>query len=191
MVLLLDNYDSFTFNLADYLKSLGAEVKVVRNDAMNIEQLRHLNPDGLVISPGPGRPENSGNLMEVLAHFAGKIPVLGICLGHQAIGLFYGGKLVKTVPQHGKVYEITTLPHPMWQHIAPQHRICRYHSLCLAEPLPDTLQVTARSSDGVVMAMAHKDLDIWGIQYHPEAILTENGHTLLRNWLNLVYLQQN
>lgn len=191
MVLLLDNYDSFTFNLSDYLKSLGAEVTVVRNDAMNAEQLGQLNPEGLVISPGPGRPENSGNLMEVLGYFAGKIPVLGICLGHQAIGMYYGGKLVKTAPQHGKVSEIKTLPHPMWRHIEPIHQVCRYHSLCLAEPLPKTLQVTARSKDGVVMAMTHKDLDIWGIQYHPEAILTENGHTLLRNWLNLVYLQQN
>lgn len=189
MLLLLDNYDSFTFNLYDYLLQLGAEVIVVRNDEYTLDDLKKIEFSALVISPGPGRPEQSGILMEVLAYYIGRIPILGICLGHQAIGLHFGAELTKAPrPMHGKVSKITTINHPMWNEIDKYHDVCRYHSLALSLPLPDTLKVTAMSDDGVVMALAHNEQLIWGLQYHPEAILTENGLNLLKNWLKLIYL---
>ncbi len=189
MVLLFDNYDSFTFNLYDYLLQLGATVVVVRNDEMTLSEIKKLGISGLVISPGPGRPEQSGILMQVLDYFIGKVPILGICLGHQAIGLHFGATLNKApLPMHGKVSIINTSNHTMWSGIKQEHKVCRYHSLALRLPLPKDLVVTATSNDGVVMALAHKVHPIWGLQYHPEAILTENGMYLLKNWLKLIYL---
>ena len=189
MILLLDNYDSFTYNLYDYLLQLGAEVLVVRNDELTLDEIIKLEISALVISPGPGRPEQSGILMEVLDYYKNKIPILGICLGHQAIGLHFGADLVKApLPMHGKVSEISASNHQMWTGIDKYHKVCRYHSLALRLPLPEELEVTAMSEDGVVMALVHKELPIWGLQYHPEAILTENGMSLLKNWLKLIYL---
>jgi anthranilate synthase/aminodeoxychorismate synthase-like glutamine amidotransferase len=189
VVLLLDNYDSFTYNLNDYLLQLGAEVLVVRNDQLTLDEIKKLEISALVISPGPGRPEQSGILMEVLNYYINSIPILGICLGHQAIGLHFGAYLTKAPkPMHGKVSKITTINHPMWEDIDKYHLVCRYHSLALSLPLPKSLMVSAMSDDGVVMALAHNKLPIWGLQYHPEAILTENGLVLLKNWLKLIYL---
>lgn len=189
MVLLFDNYDSFTYNLNDYLLQLGAEVLVVRNDELTLEELIRLDISALVISPGPGRPEQSGILMQVLNHYADKLPILGICLGHQAIGIHFGAELTKApLPMHGKVSLISANNHLMWNGIDKEHQVCRYHSLALSLPLPPMLQVTATSDDGVIMALVHNTLPIWGLQYHPEAILTENGMSLLKNWLKLIYL---
>lgn len=191
MVLLLDNFDSFTWNLKDYLSQLGAEVEVIRNDALTSDQLQQKDWEGLVISPGPGRPEDSPKIKEVLSYCIPAVPVLGICLGHQAIGTYFGAKLVKAEkPMHGKMSEIFPKKHPMFEGYNHPHQVCRYHSLLLGEPWPEALEVTATTQSGEIMALAHKHWPIWGVQYHPEAILTENGHALLRNWLKLVYLQQ-
>jgi anthranilate synthase/aminodeoxychorismate synthase-like glutamine amidotransferase len=190
VVLLLDNYDSFTFNLYDYLLQLDVDVLVVRNDELTLDELIKKNITALVISPGPGRPEKSGILMQILNYYAMKIPILGICLGHQAIGIHFGAELTKApVPMHGKVSKISTNNHIMWSEIDKEHLVCRYHSLALSLPLPEMLQVTAKSDDGLVMALVHNELPIWGLQYHPEAILTENGMSLLKNWVKLIYLQ--
>jgi carbamoylphosphate synthase small subunit len=190
MVLLLDNFDSFTWNLKDYLCQEGAEVQVIRNNEINQEVLEGRKWQGLVISPGPGRPQDVPVIHQMLEHFASKIPVLGICLGHQAIGTYFGASLVKaSQPMHGKLSEIIPSSHAMFEGFQYPHYVCRYHSLLLHDPWPVSLEVTATTKSGEIMALAHKQWPIWGVQYHPEAILTENGHTLLRNWLKLVYLQ--
>ncbi len=189
VVLLMDNFDSFTFNLRDYLEQCGAEVDVVRRDKITEEHLKNSNYSGLVISPGPGQPFDHPEMKSVLDAFVYRKPVLGICLGHQAIGCYFGARLVRTEPMHGKISLIQTENHTMYRDIPSQHRVCRYHSLILEDPLPDDLYITARSDSGLIMGLAHKHLPVFGVQYHPEAILTENGLTLLRNWLNLVYLQ--
>lgn len=191
MVLLLDNFDSFTWNLKDYLLSEGAEVLVIRNNEITEEILCDTRWKGLVISPGPGRPDDTPVLKQALNAFFPNRPVLGICLGHQAIGMYFNAKLVKSsYPMHGKLSEIYPTKHAMFRNIDFPHSVCRYHSLLLDNPWPEELEVTARTKSGEIMAFAHKQWPVWGVQYHPEAILTENGHTLLRNWLNLVYLQQ-
>jgi anthranilate synthase component 2 len=191
MLLLLDNYDSFTYNLKDYLEQLGAHVLVVRNDERTIAELNKLPIQGIVISPGPGKPEHSGVLMELISYYHTRIPMLGICLGHQAIGQFFGAKLDKAKePVHGKTSKIIVSDHPMFHNMPTTFKVCRYHSLLLKTPLPEPLDVTAHTEDGTIMAMAHKTLPIWGVQYHPEAILTENGLQLLRNWFSLIGLTQ-
>lgn len=189
VVLLLDNFDSFTFNLRDYLEQCGAEVDVVRRDKITEQHLGNNEYAGLVISPGPGRPFDFPEMRLVLDKFIPTKPVLGICLGHQAIGCYFGAQLIRTEPMHGKTSRLITENHLMYQGIPQNHSVCRYHSLILADPLPDILEVTARTDTGLIMGLAHKHLPVYGVQYHPEAILTENGLTLLRNWLNLVYLR--
>ncbi|MBI1308032.1 MAG: aminodeoxychorismate/anthranilate synthase component II [Bacteroidetes bacterium] len=186
-VLLYDSYDSFTYNLKDYLEQEGAVVKVVCNDELSLEEIIKIKPNGLVISPGPRHPEASGNLMEVLNHFYDKIPVLGVCLGHQAIGIKFGFRLVRNgYPMHGKVSDILRREDQLFKEIPEKFQVCRYHSLVLAGESPEELQILATASDGSIMAIRHKEFPVWGVQYHPEAILTEYGHELMRNWFEVV-----
>jgi anthranilate synthase component 2 len=191
MLLLIDNYDSFTYNLAQYLGELGQEVRVVRNDKITVEEIGKLAPARIVISPGPCTPNEAGVSLEVIARLGGKIPILGVCLGHQAIGQAYGGKVVRAPKvMHGKTSLIahtskrlfTNLPNPM--------QATRYHSL-VVEPqsLPDVLEIDARvdaaAGEGEIMALSHKTLPVWGVQFHPESILTVDGKRLLTNFLEL------
>lgn len=183
MLLLIDNFDSFTHILADLLRQTGEELTVVRNDSL-LEELFCLPINGLVLSPGPGTPECAGNLLNILDYFYDKVPVLGVCLGHQAIGEFFGAKLVKNVvPTHGKVHPIRKVNrHVLTGSLPEEFKVTRYHSLQLAE-LPEGLSVLLETMSGEIMAMAHCKLPILGIQYHPEAYLTEFGLELVNNWV--------
>jgi len=182
-VLLVDNYDSFTYNLAQALEVLGAEVVTVRNDAVPAGELPSFSPTHLVISPGPGIPAGSGVTLEAVRLFAGHIPVLGVCLGHQAIGQCFGARLVRAPrPVHGKVSLIAHDGETIFQGLANPFQATRYHSLMLTEVRPP-LTVSARSEDGLVMAVRHRDLGIEGVQFHPESILTPEGEKLLANFI--------
>ena len=185
MLLLLDNYDSFTFNLAQYFMELGEDVHVVRNDELSVEQALALNPQRVCISPGPGRPGGAGISLELIAACAGKLPVLGVCLGHQAIAEHFRGNVVHAPTlMHGKTSEIHHESAGVFHGLPSPFKATRYHSLTVeAASLPDCLEVTARTDDGVIMGLRHKELAIEGVQFHPEAILTEHGHKLLQNWL--------
>lgn len=181
MILLLDNYDSFTYNLVDYFAQLSVEVEVKRNDAP-MEEIVAQNYSAVVLSPGPEKPHTAGRLMEVANHYLGKTPVLGICLGHQAIGLAYGAVLEKALkPMHGKLSQITTEEGVLFQGLPKTIDVVRYHSLILSE-IPFPFNITAKTLDGEVMAIESKELMACGIQFHPEAILTEYGLEMLRNW---------
>lgn len=185
MLLLLDNYDSFTFNLAHYLAELGQDVRVLRHDAVTVAEVLELAPQRVVISPGPGRPENAGITMALLAALAGKVPILGVCLGLQAIGLHYGARVIHA-PEivHGRTSPVTHEGKGLFKGLPSPLAATRYHSLCLdPSSLPACLEVTARTQDGTIMAARHRELAIEGVQFHPEAILTEHGHVMLRNWL--------
>jgi anthranilate synthase/aminodeoxychorismate synthase-like glutamine amidotransferase len=185
-VLVIDNYDSFTYNLVQYLGELGAEVQVVRNDAASIESIESLHPDRIVISPGPGRPEQAGVTMDAIRHFGSTVPILGVCLGHQAIGAVFGGSVVRaTVPMHGKTSTIEHDGRGVFAGIAGPFTASRYHSLVVAdEGLPADLEVTARTrEDGTIMGLRHVRWPIHGVQFHPESILTAEGRRLLRNFL--------
>ena len=184
-ILVLDNYDSFVFNLVQYLGELGAEPLVHRSDALTIDEIEQIEPDGVLISPGPGRPEDAGLSNEVITHFAGRIPVFGVCLGHQCIGQVFGGEVVRA-PQimHGKTSLVrhdgkgvfTGLPDPL--------EATRYHSLVVdREGLPDCFTITAEAADGTIMGLRHRDLPLEGVQFHPESILTMGGHDLLASFL--------
>lgn len=179
-IFLLDNFDSFTYNLVDYLHRCGAEVVVKRNN----EDCGDLSGyDGIVLSPGPSIPENSGNLNQVISDYFGKVPMLGVCLGFQAIGQFLGAKLCRLEhPVHGKKSEISCVAHPMYLRIPERHFVARYHSLYLKN-LPECLELTAETRDKIPMAFAHKELPVWGVQYHPEAVLSEYGLIFIKNWL--------
>ncbi|MDW7746494.1 aminodeoxychorismate/anthranilate synthase component II [Halomonas sp.] len=189
-VLMIDNYDSFTYNVVQYLGELGAEVVTHRNDAMTLEEIEALAPSHLVISPGPCTPDEAGISMAAIRRFAGRIPVLGICLGHQAIGQVYGGKVVRA-PQvmHGKTSRIRHLGQGVFEGLEDPLEVTRYHSLVVArEGLPDCLEVTAWCDDddvtpGLIMGLRHRELDVEGVQFHPESILTRQGHELLANFL--------
>ena len=186
MILVIDNYDSFTYNLVQYLGELGAEVQVVRNDAASIESIASLHPDRIVISPGPGRPEQAGVTMDAIRHFGSTVPILGVCLGHQAIGAVFGGSVVRaTVPMHGKTSTIEHDGRGVFAGIAGPFTASRYHSLVVAdEGLPADLEVTARTrEDGTIMGLRHVRWPIHGVQFHPESILTAEGRRLLRNFL--------
>jgi len=184
-ILLIDNYDSFTYNLYDYLLQLGVECEVVRNDAITIQGIRRYAPDGLVFSPGPERPEQAGILLSCIRSFRGEIPMLGICLGHQAMGLDAGAQLVHASrPVHGQTSLITTEIHPLFEGLPRTFEVMRYHSLILQDIPPDTFEVIARTEDGIIMAMAHRHLSMIGIQFHPESILTPHGLRILSNWLS-------
>jgi anthranilate synthase/aminodeoxychorismate synthase-like glutamine amidotransferase len=182
-VLLIDNYDSFTFNLAQALEVLGAEVVTVRNDAVEPDALPFFDPTHLVISPGPGTPSGSGVTMEAVRIFAGKVPVLGVCLGHQAIGQCFGADLVRAPrPVHGKVSNISHDSQTIFQGLESPFEATRYHSLML-EAIPAELEVSARSGDGLVMGVRHRHMPVEGVQFHPESILTPCGDALLGNFL--------
>ncbi|MFD2200247.1 anthranilate synthase component II [Shivajiella indica] len=183
MVLLIDNFDSFSHMLADYLRQLGMELHIVRND-VDPTQLLNYEWEALILSPGPESPQKAGNLMGILEHFVFKIPVLGICLGHQAIGEFFGGKLVKSQrPAHGKVHRVYRQNiHPLLENFPESFEVTRYHSLEIQD-LPEDLEVLLRTKEGEIMAIAHKNLPVIGIQYHPEAYLTQFGLEILNNWL--------
>ena len=181
-ILVLDNYDSFTYNLVQYLGELGAEPVVVRNDSMSVAELLALKPDAVLLSPGPGRPENSGVLCEAITAFAGVAPVLGVCLGHQAIGHVYGAQVV-SAPEllHGKTSEVHHTGEGIFAGSPSPITATRYHSLIIErETLPAELVVTAHTQDGMIMGVRHRTLDVEGVQFHPESILTTRGHDLLK-----------
>lgn len=185
MILMIDNYDSFVYNLVQYLMSLNEEVRVVRNDAISIEAIESMNPDMIVLSPGPRTPNESGICLEIVEKLAGKYPILGICLGHQTIGQVFGAKVVKaSVPVHGKVHTIQHTDTGVFKGLNNPLKVTRYHSLIIErESLPSTLEVTAWTEIGEIMGIKHKTLMIEGVQFHPEAILTEQGMELLNNFL--------
>ncbi|RBW49041.1 anthranilate synthase component II [Marinobacter sp. F3R11] len=190
MLLMIDNYDSFTYNVVQYLAELGADVQVHRNDEITVAQIEALNPERLVISPGPCTPNEAGVSMEVIRHFAGKIPILGICLGHQAIGQVFGGNIIRAGRvMHGKVSPVFHNDTGVFRGLSNPLQATRYHSLAIEQSsLPECLEMTAwtRNSDGSVeeiMGVRHKTLAIEGVQFHPESIMSEEGHELLRNFL--------
>ncbi len=187
MLLLIDNYDSFTYNLYQYLSELGEEVKVVRNDQASVEDLDLMQPARVVISPGPSRPAKAGISMDAIRHFAGRIPVLGVCLGHQCIGEVYGGTVAGAGEiKHGKTSMITHDSKGVFAGLPNPFEAVRYHSLAIMpDTVPDVLEVTARSESGVIMGVRHKTLLVEGVQFHPEGILTGPGKQLLQNFLNM------
>lgn len=183
---MIDNVDSFTYNLVQYLGELGAEVSTVRNDAVSVEALAAMKPDGVVISPGPCTPNEAGVSLGAIGHFGGKVPVLGVCLGHQAIGMHFGARLVRAGRvMHGKVDAISHDGRGIFAGLPPRFEVVRYHSLALRD-LPDVLEPTAWSDDGELMGLRHRGLDIEGVQFHPESIASEHGHQLLANFLERV-----
>ena len=184
-ILVIDNYDSFVYNLVQYLGELGAEPIVVRNDELTVEDAVAVNPDGVLLSPGPGRPEDAGILCAAITAFAGKTPVFGVCLGHQAIGHVFGGKVVRA-PElvHGKTSMINHEGLGVFAGLDSPLAATRYHSLVVErESLPSSLEVTASTSDGMIMGMRHREFDVEGVQFHPESVLTQHGHDLVRNFL--------
>ena len=185
MLLMIDNYDSFTYNLVQYLAEIGQEVKVVRNDKISIEEINKLNPQYIVISPGPCTPNEAGISLELIKAFKGKIPILGVCLGHQSIGQAFGGKIIHAKQlMHGKTTLISHNDTGVFHNLPNPFTATRYHSLAIEEEsLPDCLEITARAEDGEIMGVRHKDLAIQGVQFHPESFLTEHGHKLLKNFL--------
>ena len=185
MLLMIDNYDSFTFNLVQYFGELGQDVRVFRNDQITVEGIAELKPDHLVLSPGPCSPAEAGICVEAIRHFAGKVPLLGVCLGHQAIGAALGGKVVRAqVQMHGKASTIRTDQQGVFRGLPEQFSVIRYHSLAIERAsLPAELVVTATSEDGEIMGVRHGELAVEGVQFHPESILSEHGHALLKNFL--------
>ena len=185
MLVLIDNYDSFTYNLYQYLSELGAEVRVIRNDAVTVEQLEELEPDRIVISPGPGNPDDAGVSCDLIRHFAGRLPVLGVCLGHQCIGAAFGAVVSGAGEiRHGKVSSIRHDGRGIFAGLPNPFDAIRYHSLAVTPAsVPQALEVSAVSDSGVVMGLRHRTFAIEGIQFHPESIMTEPGKDLLRNFL--------
>jgi anthranilate synthase/aminodeoxychorismate synthase-like glutamine amidotransferase len=188
MLLVIDNYDSFTYNLVQYIGELGAEMKIFRNDEITVDEIESdLKPEKILISPGPGTPDAAGISLEVLDRFAENIPILGVCLGHQAIGQHFGGKVVRAPePVHGKPVEVRHDGKTIFDGIDGSFNAGRYHSLVVERAsLPECLEISAESPDGLIMAMRHKQLKVEGVQFHPESILTEHGKRMLRNFLSL------
>jgi anthranilate synthase component 2 len=185
-LLMIDNYDSFTYNIVQYFGELGAEVDVVRNDEISIEEIAARRPDRLVISPGPCSPKEAGISVAAIEHFAGKLPILGVCLGHQAIGAAFGGTIVRAQQlMHGKTSVITTTQQGVFAGLPAQFTVNRYHSLSIQRSsCPAELEITAWTDDGEIMGVRHKSLAIEGVQFHPESILTEHGHAMLKNFLD-------
>jgi anthranilate synthase/aminodeoxychorismate synthase-like glutamine amidotransferase len=183
-ILLLDNYDSFTYNLYQYLCELGADVEVARNDEITIDEIAAKSLDGIVVSPGPSRPENAGISLAVIERFGPTTPILGVCLGHQSIGMVYGGEVITVEPVHGKKSAVDHRGVGCFEGLPTPIDAGRYHSLAIArDSLPDSLELTATSADGLVMGIRHREHPVEGIQFHPESILTEDGMTMLGNWL--------
>jgi len=186
-VLVVDNFDSFTWNLVQYLQVLGAEVEVYRNDAITVEAIADKAPDALLISPGPCDPSRAGISPDVVRHYAGRLPILGVCLGHQCIGEVFGGRVVSAkMLMHGKTSNIHHQGEGVFRGLPAPFAATRYHSLAVErESLPDALQVTAWTDDGEIMGLRHRDLPLEGVQFHPESILTESGMSLLKNFLEM------
>jgi anthranilate synthase component II len=186
MLLLIDNYDSFTYNLVQYLGELGADVHVHRNDALNLEQIAAWNPTQIVISPGPCTPNEAGISVPLIERFAGTVPILGVCLGHQAIGQAFGGRIVRAERvMHGKVSPVAHDGHGVFAGLPSPLTATRYHSLAIERAsIPACLAITATADDGEIMGVRHREWPVEGVQFHPEAILSEHGHALLRNFLD-------
>lgn len=186
---MIDNYDSFTFNLVQYLGELGEEINVYRNDKITVAQIEAKKPDHLVISPGPCTPNEAGISVSTIKYFAGKIPILGVCLGHQSIGQAFGGNIIRANElMHGKTSILKHDGHTIFKEIPSPLTATRYHSLIIdQESLPDCLEISAETEDGVIMGIRHKDYLIEGVQFHPESILTEHGRQILQNFINLSY----
>jgi anthranilate synthase component II len=187
MILLIDNYDSFTFNLVHYLGGLGADVVVHRNDKISVKDVMAADPDAIVISPGPCTPNEAGICLDLIAHASSTIPMIGVCLGHQAMGQAFGGRVVRApTPVHGKLSEITHQGQGVFRGINGPFKATRYHSLIVERGnLPDALTVTAETDDKLIMGMAHKTLPVHGVQFHPESIASEHGHLILKNFLDI------
>lgn len=190
-ILLLDNYDSFTYNLYDYLLQTGVECSVLRNDVLPLSAFDRLDFEAIVFSPGPKRPADAGLMLPLIERFYKRIPMLGICLGHQAIGEFFGAKLVKAkMPMHGKTTEIRHYGHPLFTDIPERFTVMRYHSLLLESLDGTPLYCMAKTDDGEIMALAHQTLPLMGVQFHPESILTEYGLKMLKNWVGMLRLSR-
>ena len=187
MLLMIDNYDSFTYNLVQYFGELGEDVRVFRNDEITLEGIAELRPDRLVLSPGPCSPAEAGICIDAIRHFTGRLPLLGVCLGHQAIGAALGGKVVRAqVQMHGKLSTIRNDGRGVYGGLPEQFKVVRYHSLAIErESLPATLEVTSTAEDGEIMGVRHRELPLEGVQFHPESILSEHGHALLKNFLDM------
>jgi anthranilate synthase/aminodeoxychorismate synthase-like glutamine amidotransferase len=186
VVLLIDNYDSFTFNLAQYLGELGAPPLVRRNDEISLDEIAALKPAHIVISPGPGRPEDAGISVPLIQRFGPTTPVLGVCLGHQGIGIAFGAQVVRALQlMHGKVSSIQHDGRGVFSGVSQPFVAGRYHSLVVAEPLPDVLEISARTDDGTIMGVRHRTFPVHGVQFHPESVLTGEGRQILRNFLGL------
>ncbi|MBU2489965.1 MAG: aminodeoxychorismate/anthranilate synthase component II [Proteobacteria bacterium] len=187
MILMIDNYDSFTYNLVQYLRMLGEEVEVRRNDEISVAEAREMKPDAVVISPGPGRPEDAGISMDLIRDFAPDTPVLGVCLGHQAMAQVFGGRVIRAKRlMHGKTSMVTSDEKTLFSGIGNPFEAMRYHSLAVEEEtLPDCLEITARADDGEIMGLRHREFRAEGIQFHPESIMTPSGKRLLRNFCRL------
>jgi anthranilate synthase component 2 len=186
MILMIDNFDSFTYNLVQYFGELGAEVKVLRNNALTLPEIERMKPAQIVISPGPCTPNEAGISLEAIRRFAGSIPILGVCLGHQAIGQAFGGKVVKAKRvMHGKLSSVRHDGKGVFSGLPVSLTATRYHSLAVERgSLPDCLEISAESEDGEIMGLRHRTLPVEGVQFHPEALLTEHGHAMLRNFLH-------
>jgi anthranilate synthase component 2 len=187
MIVLIDNYDSFTFNLVHYLGGLGADVAVHRNDALSADQVIAINPQAIVLSPGPCTPTEAGICLDLIAKAQDTVPILGVCLGHQSIGQAFGGDVVRApTPVHGKLSDIRHEGQSVFRGINGPFKATRYHSLVVKrETMPDDLQVTAETDDGLVMGLSHRTLPLHGVQFHPESIASEHGHLILKNFLDL------
>ena len=188
MILLIDNYDSFSYNLYQLVGKIEPDIKVIRNDEMTVDEINALNPEGIIISPGPGRPENAGNIIEVVQKLSGKFPILGVCLGHQAICAAFGAKITFAKKlMHGKQSEtILDMSCPLYKECPGKIMVARYHSLAADEKtMPDCLKITALTNDGEIMGVEHKDYPVFGLQFHPESIMTPEGEILLRNFIKI------
>ncbi|WP_055070816.1 anthranilate synthase component II [Clostridium massiliamazoniense] len=187
MFLMIDNYDSFVYNLVRYFKEIGEEIKIVRKDKITIEEIRHINPEGIVISPGPKSPKESTECLEIIHTFKSEIPILGVCLGHQCIGSYFGAKVIKgEKPIHGKISKIKHDGKGLFFSIEKEFNVTRYHSLIVDEnTVKEPLIITARSEDNVIMGLRHKEYKIESVQFHPEAELTEYGHLILKNFVRM------
>ena len=187
MILMIDNYDSFVYNLVQYFKELDEDIVVKRNDEITIDDIKTLNPEIIVLSPGPCSPNEAGICIDAVEYFKGIIPILGICLGHQTIGQVFGGKIVKAIePVHGKVHSITHDSKGVFTNLKNPLNVTRYHSLVVdRDSLPDDLEISAETKEGEIMGLRHKNYMIEGVQFHPEAVLTECGHELLQNFITL------
>ena len=185
MILMIDNYDSFTYNLVQYMGELGADIQVERNNCISISEIEALKPEKIVISPGPCTPTKAGISVEVIKNFAGKVPILGVCLGHQSVGAAFGGEIIKAGKlMHGKTSEVRHDGKTLFKDLPNPFTATRYHSLVLnRKTLPDCFEITAESEDNEIMGIRHKDLSVEGVQFHPESILTPNGKDLLKNFI--------